>query len=407
MVGRARTAYGPLVRAADFAPQDAGFIADPYPVFDELRAAGRPLWHDELQIWLACRHADADAVLRDRRLGRVFRPRTPTDTFARFNQLHVDSILDSEPPQHTRLRRLVAPSFARGRLERLRAGVRRTAEQLIAAARDRGGPIDLIADYAAPLPVAVIAQLLGVPDADRHLLRPWSNAMVKMYEYGPSEQLRAAAVRASAEFADYLERLVAERRAAPQGDLVSDLVAQLGDRLSVDELVANCVLLLNAGHEASVNTLGNGMLGLFRTPDQLDLLRANVAALLPTAIEELVRYDGPLQMFERTAYEDVEIAGVMVHEGQKIAALLGAADRDPEVFADPAAMRVDRDPNPHIGFGAGIHFCLGAPLARLELTESLPVLLSALPRMTLAEEPVYRPHFVIRGLQSLVVDPKG
>ncbi len=385
---------------AAFDPGEPGFVADPYPVFDELRRARRPLWHDGLGMWLAARHADADVVLRHRRAGRVFVDRQPLAEMAVFNRLHRDSILDSEPPQHTRLRRLVQTAFGRGHVERLREPVRRIADALLDALADRG-ECDLLADYAAPLPVAVIAELLGVPESDRHLLRPWSNAMVKMYEYHRPPAVVAAARLAGADFDAYLRELAAQRRVRPADDLVSHLVGAPG--LSDDELVANCVLLLNAGHEASVNVLGNGLLGLFRHPAELARLRADCDRLLPTAIEELIRYDAPLQLFERTAYDDVEIGGVTVRRGQKIAALLGAANRDPAVFADPARLDVGRDPNPHLGFGAGIHFCLGAPLARLELSVSLPVLLRRLPAMELAEEPEYQPNFVIRGLRSLRV----
>jgi len=388
------------VDLAAFDPGEPGFVADPYPVFDELRRAGRPLWHDGLGMWLAARHADADVVLRHRRAGRVFVDRQPLAEMAVFNRLHRDSILDSEPPQHTRLRRLVQTAFGRGHVERLREPVRRIADALLDELADCG-ECDLLADYAAPLPVAVIAELLGVPESDRHLLRPWSNAMVKMYEYHRPPAVVAAARLAGADFDAYLRELAAQRRVRPADDLVSHLVGAPG--LSDDELVANCVLLLNAGHEASVNVLGNGLLGLFRHPAELARLRADCDRLLPTAIEELIRYDAPLQLFERTAYDDVEIGGVTVRRGQKIAALLGAANRDPAVFADPARLDVGRDPNPHLGFGAGIHFCLGAPLARLELSVSLPVLLRRLPAMELAEEPEYQPNFVIRGLRSLRV----
>jgi cytochrome P450 len=260
---------------------------------------------------------------------------------------------------------------------------------------------DLLAEFAGPLPVEVIAELLGVPVTDRHLLRPWSNAIVKMYEYDRPAALEAAARLACDEFDAYLRWLAGQRRAEPRDDLVSGLVVAEG--LSEDELVANCILLLNAGHEASVNTLGNGMLGLFRHPAELARLRADPDTLLPTAVEELIRYDSPLQLFERTAYDDIEVGGVTVRSGQKIAALLGSANRDPAVFADPARTDVGRDPNPHLGFGAGLHFCLGAPLARLELTVSLPTLLRRMPRLELAEEPDYHPNFVIRGLRSLRV----
>ena len=383
-----------------FDPRDPTLIADPYPVFDELRTAARPLWHEGLGMWLAFRHADADAVLRHRRAGRIFRDREPLADFAVFNRLHRDSILDSEPPQHTRLRRLVQAAFARGHVQRLRAPVQRIAGQLVDDLAGRR-ECDLLADFAGPMPVAVIAELLGVPEPDRHLLRPWSNAMVKMYEYDRPPELEAAARRACDEFDSYLRWLAARRRADPRDDLVSGLVD--AEELSEDELVANCVLLLNAGHEASVNTLGNGLFGLFRHPGELTRLRADPDRLAPAAVEEMIRYDAPLQLFERTAYEDVDVGGVTVRSGQKIAALLGAANRDPAVFADPGTFDAGRDPNPHLGFGGGIHFCLGAPLARLELSVSLLTLLHRLPALELAEEPTYQPNFVIRGLKSLRV----
>ncbi|MGB9377110.1 MAG: cytochrome P450 [Mycobacteriales bacterium] len=386
-----------------FDPRDPLFVADPYPVFDELRTAGHPLWHDGLGMWLAFTHADADAVLRQRRAGRVFRDREPLADFEIFNRLHRDSILDSEPPQHTRLRRLVQAAFTRGQVERLREPVQQMADALLDSMLDRaeGGECDLLADFAGPLPVGVIAELLGVPEPDRHLLRPWSNAIVKMYEYDRSPAVEAAARLACAEFDAYLRRLAAQRRADPHDDLVSALATAEG--MSEDELVANCILLLNAGHEASVNTLGNGLLGLFTHPGELARLQADPDGLVPAAIEEMIRFDSPLQLFERTAYDDIEISGVTVRGGQKIAALLGSANRDPAVFADPGRFDIGRDPNPHLGFGGGIHFCVGAPLARLELSVSLPTLLRRVPGLALAEDPSYQPNFVIRGLRSLRV----
>ncbi len=381
-------------------PRSAAFVADPYPVFDELRTLGGPLWHDGLGMWLAFRHADAAAVLRHRRAGRAFRDREPLADFAVFNRLHRDSILDSEPPQHTRLRRLVQRAFSRGQVERLREPIQRITDALLDPIAGPG-ECDLMADFAGPLPVAVIAELLGVAEPDCHLLRPWSNAMVKMYEYDVAPDVEAAARRACDEFDAYLRWLAARRRADPRDDLISALAT--AEELSDDELVANAILLLNAGHEASVNTLGNGLLALLRHPDQLARVRADPDALVPAAVEEMIRFDSPLQLFERTAYSDIEISGVIVRSGQKIAALLGAANRDPAVFAEASRLDIGRDPNPHLGFGAGIHFCLGAPLARLELSVSLPTLLRRLPRLELAEEPTYHPNFVIRGLQSLRV----
>jgi cytochrome P450 len=387
---------------------DPAFVADPYPAFDRLRGAGTAVRHDGLGLWLAVRHADADAVLRDRRLGRIFTERHPADVWETFNWLHADSILDCEPPKHTRLRALVAKAFARGHVERLRPRVRDLAGGLLDDAVAGAGPdgvVDLVESYAEPLPVMVIAELLGVPEPDRPLLRPWSQAIVKMYEYDRTPQQEEAARTASAEFSAYVFDLARDRRAHPGEDLVTHLasVEDGGELLSERELVATCVLLLNAGHEASVNGFGNGMAALFRNPDQLARLVADPWGTAPTAVEEMLRYDAPLQLFERTAKEDVEVAGVRLRQGEKIAALLGAANRDPEVFPDAATMDVGRDPNPHLGFGAGIHFCLGAPLARVELQASVPLLLERFPRLAPAGEARLRPTFVLRGYETLPV----
>jgi len=290
----------------------------------------------------------------------------------------------------------VARAFARGHVERLGPPVAALAERLL----DAGGTeFDLLADYAEPLAVSVIAELLGVPEDDRHLLRPWSNAIVKMYEYGRTAEVETRALAASREFAGYLRDLAAERRTRPREDLVSHLTAT---DLTGDELVASAILLLNAGHEASVNVLGNGVTALLRHPAQWARLRAEPALVAP-AVEEMIRYDSPLHLFERTATTDATVAGVPIASGQKVAALIGAANRDPAVFAAPDAMDVGRDPNPHIGFGAGLHFCLGAPLARVELRTALATLLRRMPGLSLAEEPRLRPTFVIRGYQSVRV----
>jgi cytochrome P450 len=387
---------------------DAAVVADPYPAFARARAAAPVQWHEGLGLWLAFTHAEANAVLRDRRLGRIWRDREPAERFGDFNLIHRNAILEMEPPDHTRLRRLISTAFARGHVERLRPWVEELAGRLVDDLVERSGgsePVDVLAGMAEQLPVDVIAELLGVPEADRPLLRPWSNAIVKMYEYGRTTAVEAAAERAAGEFVAYLRNLAADRRRNLGEDLVSHLVTVRdteGDRLTEDELVTTCILLLNAGHEATVNVTGNGLLALLRHPDQLARLRAD-RALLPTAIEELMRFDSPLQLFERTATEDVEIAGVTVREGQKIAALLGSANHDPAVFADPAALDVGRADNPHITFGAGVHFCIGAPLARVELQASFGALLDRTSRLELGGEPVRRPEFVIRGLAQLPV----
>ena len=262
------------------------------------------------------------------------------------------------------------------------------------------GRFDVIADFAEPLPVKVIAALLGFPDEDEHLLRPWSQAIVKMYEINPSQD---AAKLASHEFAEYVRGLMVERKRNPGTDLISDLAAveEDGQKLNAQELIATCVLLLNAGHEASVNGFGNGFVALMQRPDQLKLLSENPYELANTAVDEFLRFDAPLHLFERTATADTEIGGVAIKEGQKIASLLGSANRDENVFENPETMDITRDPNPHIGFGAGIHFCIGAPLARMEMSTSLPALMAKYPNLVLASEPVRRPGFVLRGYESV------
>jgi cytochrome P450 len=396
------------VSAAPLDLTDPAVVADPYPAFAAARAQAPVQWHEGLQLWLAFTHAEANAVLRDRRLGRIWQDKEPPERFESFNLIHRNAILEMEPPDHTRLRRLISAAFARGHVERLRPWVNDLAGRLVDELVERSAgsePVDLLTGMAEQLPVDVIAELLRVPEADRPLLRPWSNAIVKMYEYGRTREREDAAERAAGEFVAYLRELVAERRTNLGDDLVSHLITVResdGDKLTEDELVTTCILLLNAGHEATVNVSGNGTLALLRNPDELQRLRED-PALLPTAIEELMRYDSPLQLFERTATDDVEIGGVTVPQGQKIAALLGSANHDPAVFADPERLDVGRADNPHISFGAGVHFCIGAPLARVELQASFGALLSKTSTLELGGEPVRRPEFVIRGLQELPV----
>jgi cytochrome P450 len=286
--------------------------------------------------------------------------------------------------------------------------IRRISLELIAESRrklETTGHFDLIADFAEPLPVKVIAHLLGFPESDEHLLRPWSQAIVKMYEVMPSEQDKLAAQQASEEFAQYVQHLMVERQLKPGTDLISDLaqVEQDGEKLNAHELIATCVLLLNAGHEASVNGFGNGMVATLGNPEQLDLLKTSPDSIAGTAVDEFLRFDSPLHLFERTATEDTVIGGVDVKAGQKIAALLGSANRDEEVFDKPTELDLTRSPNPHIGFGAGIHFCIGAPLARLEMATALPELMRAFPAIELFAEPVLRDTFVLRGYESVLV----
>ena len=387
---------------------DPHFVADPYPALKKLREAPGPVWHEEMQIFLAARHPDANDVFRNKSLGRIFKDKTPEFEWEIFNWLHADSILDSEPPKHTRLRSLVAKAFNRQKIEDMRPAVERITDRLLDGIDQKvkaGENFDLIADYAEPLPVRIIADLLGFPESEEHLLRPWSQSIVKMYEVNPSAQHQQEAKQAASEFADYVRDLAISRKTNPGQDLITDLatVEENGEKLNMHELVATCILLLNAGHEASVNAFGNGMVAALQRPDQIKLLRETPREVTNTALEEFMRFDAPLHLFERTATADTEVGGVAIKEGQKIAALIGSANRDETVFSAPESMNLTRDPNPHIGFGAGIHFCLGAPLARLEMSVSLPALWEKYPTMQLASDPVRRPTFVLRGYESVAI----
>ncbi|NMO38312.1 cytochrome P450 [Streptomyces sp. GMY01] len=395
-----------------FAPWDPAFVAAPYPAYAELRARGRVLRYEPTDQWLVPRHADVAALLRDRRLGRTYRHRFTHEEFGRtppppahepFHVLNDHGMLDLEPPDHTRIRRLVSKAFTPRTVERLKPYVHELAGRLVGALVEAGGG-DLLADVAEPLPVAVIAEMLGIPEADRPLLRPWSAAICGMYELNPSEETAARAVRASVEFSEYLRELIAARREKPGEDLISGLIAahDEGDRLTEQEMISTAVLLLNAGHEATVNATVNGWWALFRNPDQLAALRAD-HALVPTAVEELMRYDTPLQLFERWVLDDIEIDGTTIPRGAEIAMLFGSANHDPEVFAAPDRLDLARRDNPHISFSAGIHYCIGAPLARIELAASMTALLDRAPALALAAEPERKPNFVIRGLKGLAV----
>ena len=369
----------------------ADIVADPYPSFDAERAEHPVAWHEGLGLYLVFDHAGVSAVQRDRRFGRLWTDRQPADHLEPFNLLHRNQMMENEPPEHTRLRRPVAQAFGRGHIERLRPRVRELASSLLAEV-DRSS-FDVIHAYAEPLPVLVIAELLGVPATHADELRAWSQAIVKMYEPAPAQDVVDAAVSAATDFADLVRELAAARRATPADDLITDLV---GTELSDDEVVAAVVLLLNAGHEASVNVFGNGLVAMLRRG-----LRPDEDVAL--TVEEMLRFDSALQLFERTATEDVEVGGVQIAAGQKVAVLLGSANRDPDVFDAPAEFRVDRTPNNHVAFGVGVHFCLGAPLARMELTESVAHLFRTFPDLRLTGEPTSRGTFVLRGYETVEV----
>lgn len=386
--------------------QAADFVADPYPHLRELRRQGPMLWHEPSGRWLATTHDAVSRTLRNRAFGRIWSDWEPAGDMEPFNALHRNQMMESENHTHRRLRTLVSTAFARGHVERMRPRVETIAARLLdQLSLDRlDGTADILGAYAEPLPVLVIADLLGVPGNDHVMLRDWSQAIVHMYEQGVGEETKKAAVEASQAFGDYVRDVVAERTKAPREDLISDLIGarDAEGKLSEDELVASVVLLLNAGHEASVNVFGNGVHALLTDRDQLGRVVSG-AVPMATALEELIRFDPPLQLFERTATADVEILGATVREGQKVGALMGSANRDAAVFADADALDVGRDPNPHIGFGMGLHFCLGAPLARMELEITLSRLLERFPGLRLAGEAPRRPTWVLRGFERIDV----
>lgn len=399
--------------AKEFDPRNPAFIANPYHAYARLRDGGQAHWYEPSRQWLIPHHADVNALLRDRRLGRTYLHRFSHQEFGRpapppdhepFHTLNSNGLLDLEAPDHTRIRRLITMAFTPRTFERLVPTVQRLAagfvDELVAAG---GG--DLLTVVAEPLPVAVIAEMLGIPAADRRLLRPWSAAICGMFELNPDDQTARRAVRASLEFSDYLRDLIAERRKAPGGDLISALIIahEEGDRLTEQEMISTCVLLLNAGHEATVNATVGGWWTLFRHPDQLELLRG-APDMLAAAIEELLRFDTPLQMFERWVLDDVDIDGAVIPRGSEIALLFGSANRDPARFPDPDHLDLARTDNPHISFGAGIHYCLGAALARIELAASFGALIRRAPTLRLLREPRWKLGYVVRGLEGLLVE---
>jgi cytochrome P450 len=398
--------------AVVFDPTSPSFLADPYPTLAELRESTPVLRHVELDRWFVTRHADVRACLRDRRLGRNFRH---VGTEAEFKADPLDprwqpfwdverwSLLWIEPPEHTRIRRLVAAAFTPRSVEAMREPAARKARELLEPLIGRGS-MDLLYDFAQPYSIALICEWLGVPTDNHRDLLDWSHAMVKMYELDTTEEQAVAANRAASEFRDFTLELIAERRRAPRDDLVSGLVEARvdGGRLSEAEIVSTVIVLLNAGHEATVNTLGNGIRALMHHRDEWQrLLDGSVRPAM--AIEELLRYDPPLQLFERWVLEDgVEVANVPIPRGEKVSMLFGAANRDPRVFVEPDVFDVGRDnASEHIGFGGGIHVCIGAPLARIELEQALAALVELCPNLELRSEPRRTPAFVIWGCESV------
>jgi len=392
---------------------DPVFIQDPYPALSEMREFAPVIRDESSSLFLITRHEDVRACLRDRRLGRVYDHIATTEEigaqprdqrWAPFWQVEKYSLLELEPPDHTRIRRLVAKAFTVRAVEAMRKPAEDLARRLLDHARERD-QIDLLADFAQPYSIGIITTLLGVPSADHQRLLEWSHRMVRMYELNTSDDQAQAAADAAAAFDGYVREIVEQHRTAPRGGLIGELVrAEIdGERLTDEEIVSTVIVLLNAGHEATVNTMGNGITAFMENRRQW---RRVVDGRVPpsVAVEEMIRWDAPLQLFERWVLSDgVEIAGTRLTFGDKIGMLFGSANRDPRAFRDPDSFVAERNAVNHIGFGGGTHHCLGAPLARLELDVALAALVESSPNLELADQPVRQNAFSIHGYESVPV----
>jgi cytochrome P450 len=393
-------------RSVSLDPRDADFVNDPYRAYRELRTAVPVFKWEQYGYWCFARHADVAALLRDRRFGRQILhvmsreelgwAETP-ERLKPFYDFEQHSLLETEPPVHTRLRGLVNRAFLSRSVERLRPRIAGLAHELIDGFARRH-ETDLLASFATPIPIFIIAELLGVPAELGPQLLEWSHDMVAMYQARRDKAVERKAVAASVAFSDFMRAYVRERRSRPGDDLLSHLIAaeMQGNSLSEDELITTAILLLNAGHEATVHAIGNGVKTLLEA-------RQAGPGLGEGHIEELLRFDAPLHLFTRYALEDVNYDGLRLKKGETVGLLLGAANRDQERFAAPDEFDPARTPNPHVSFGAGIHFCVGAPLARLELNVALPILFARLPGLRLADAPRYRDSYHFHGLESLRV----
>ena len=372
-----------------FDPRTPAFRANPYPYYAMLRSVAPIFYWSEWGIWFLTRHDDCTALARDNRFGN-----RPTG----------DSILFQNPPDHTRMRGLMQRAFTPRMVEKQRAHIQFITDQLLDGVQDAGG-MDVVTDLAYPLPVTVIAAMLGVPAADHAKFHSWSVALVNSLDLKRDAQVDARAAQATAAFEEYFAHLIAKRRADPQDDLLSALIAAeaAGEKLTTSELFFNSRLLLIAGYETTVGLISNGVYALLQHPEQLHKLQTEPQHIA-SAVEELLRFDAPIQMVGRAALQDVEYKGHHFKDGDSIGLMTGAANRDPCRFAEPDRLDILRTPNPHMAFGSGIHYCLGAPLARLEGQIAIQTLFKRMPQLALAiDKPLYRDNYVFRGLQSLPV----
>lgn len=401
-------------RRAVAQPREAAFYSDPYAFYDAIHAQTPTFFWENYGHWCFTRYDDVNRLLRDKRFGRQILhlmtreqlgwppPRPHTADFDRADRY---SLLYLEPPDHTRLRTLVNRAFVSRNVDQLRPRIERLANELIDRFAGDGGT-ELLKSFAAPLPAIVIAEMIGLPAEMAPQLLDWSNRMVAMYMFGVTEAVELDANKAAADFAAYLRGVIAERRASPREDLLSHMLTadpKDGQKLTEDEVVSTTILLLNAGHEATVHTTGNGVAAVLRSgldPAGLFATEDQTAA----TVEECLRYDAPLHMFTRYALHGVELdGGLSFRQGEVIGLMLGAANRDPTRFADANRFDPFRTDGQNVSFGAGIHFCIGAPLARIELQVALKTLFERLPGLRLAKEPEVKNVYHFHGLDRLDV----
>ncbi len=384
-------------------PKEPAFVQDPYPFYDRARALGPLVWWDDFAMPAAFGQPEVHALLRDRRFGRERPAEMARETpahLAPFLAVEAHSLLDAEPPRHTRLRGLILRAFTSRRINALAPQIEALCHNLIDAFP--GGGFDLLPAYCTPIPVVVICRLLGVPETDADRLLDWSHKMVAMYQAGRTRATEDAAAEAAADFTAYLRAYIDDRRAHPGDDLITQLIAaeEDGTKLSTDELIGTCILLLNAGHEATVHGLGNGVATMLTQGlDPAWLTEDGIAS----TVEEILRYDPPLHIFTRYAYEDLDLFGHRFKRGDEVALVLGAANRDPAVWPDPHRFDPGREGVTNTSFGGGLHFCVGAPLARLEMQIALPILFDRCPDLALMETPTYADTYHFHGLTRLSV----
>jgi cytochrome P450 len=389
-----------------FNPMAPEFLADPYPTYHRLRAEDPVHW-SPLGFWVLTRYDDVVAVLRDQRFAKEAMIAAVAARFGIPPGTIGLSMLDRDPPDHTRLRGLVSKAFTPRVVERLRPRIQQIVDGLLDRVEGKG-TMDLIEEFAYPIPVMVICEMLGVPLEDHERFKTWSLDLARgldsiMLPVDSEVAIRSGIARQG--LTDYFRALIRQRRASPRNDLLSALIAaeEAGDKLSEDELLASSILLLVAGHETTVNLIGNGTLALLRHPDQLRRLREN-PGLIVGAVEELLRYDGPVQRTARMPSAEATIGGRTIKPGEMVMPFIGAADRDPAQFPDPDRLDIARADNRHVAFGMGIHFCLGAPLARVEGQIAINTLAQRLPKLALAtERPEHRQSLTLRGLKALAV----